>query len=104
MQDRTPFVSAESLRALGRFERIMAVIDGDAPKHPLQPPLKGEPYAVEKYPGVNGTVNLVGRDGRGEIMLETRMAASKYSAGMVARMVRWLKAHDDGPPPLTLVP
>lgn len=104
MQD-SDFVSGHTLTALARMERILSVVHGERDNEtgPVQPPERGEPYAVEKYRGVNNTIVLVGRDGRGEIMLEMRMPATMYSVRMVGRLVRSLKAHDPSPS-LSLVP
>ena len=56
--------------------------------HAAPPP---EDYSVEQYPGVNGTVNLVGRDGRGEIMLEMRIARANLTHQLVGRLIQFAR-------------
>lgn len=68
-----------------------------------QPVRKRDPYAVERFPSVNGGVLLVGYDGRGEVMIELRVSAARYSERMVDKMRRWVQANDDAPPPIGLV-
>lgn len=62
-----------------------------------------DPYAIERFPSVNGAILLVGYDGRGEVMLELRIPATKYSERTVDKMRRWLKVNDEAPPPLGIV-
>lgn len=65
---------------------------------------KREPYTVERYPCVQGGILLVGYDGRGEVVLELRVPATRFSDRMLDKMRRWLKANDDQPAPLAIVP
>lgn len=65
---------------------------------------KREPYAIERHPTIDGAVLIVGFDGRGDVMLEVRISASRFSEGMIEKMRRWLKAHDDRSAPLGLMP
>jgi hypothetical protein len=94
-----PFLSGETIAAAARLERILNIANGGAPQSapPTRPPIHGEPYAIEQYAGVNGSVNLIGRDGRGEIMFEFRVSARRVNRRMLAQMVNWCKSHDDGP-------
>jgi hypothetical protein len=92
-----PFLSGHTLAATARLERILSIVHSAAPAPtPVRPPMRGEPYAVERYAGVNGSVNLIGRDGRGEIMLELRVSERKVNRRMIGQMIGWLKKHDGG--------
>lgn len=66
-----------------------------------------EPYTVERYPGLGDTVVLVGYDGRGELYVETRMPANRFTPQTMERMRRWIMKHDandaPSPTPLSLV-
>lgn len=63
-----------------------------------------EPYAIERYPAIQGGVLLIGYDGRGEVMIELRVPATRYSDTMVDRMRRWMKRNDEPPTPMALIP
>lgn len=62
------------------------------------------PYAVERHPATAGSILLIGFDGRGDVMVELRLPVSRFSAGTIDRMRRWMMQNDDATPPVTLVP
>lgn len=71
---------------------------------PERPARRKAPYTVERFPSVQGSILLVGYDGRGEVMVELRLPEAKVTPRTAARMRRWLIENDDAPPPLALVP
>jgi hypothetical protein len=62
------------------------------------------PYAIERFPAIDGGVLLIAYDGRGDVLAELRIPASRFSERMLERMRRWMKASDEhDEPPITPV-
>lgn len=61
---------------------------------PAEPPRS---YEVRIRYSVGGTVSVVGHDGKGEPMMELRLAKRHLRPAMLKRMESWCRAHDDDP-------
>jgi hypothetical protein len=68
-------------------DRTIALVDDVEPKQ------RREPFTIERYPVVAGSVLLVGYDQAGDVMAEVRVPAARFSMATVDSLRSWLKAN-----------
>lgn len=75
----------------------LRVIPGISPPTVPPPSPPARSYEVRVRRSVGEAAFLIGHDGRGETMMEVRVAPKHVTADLVRRIEMWCREHDAGP-------